>query len=209
MLSSQAPAAAAPVSRRMARGVRVHRHGHRRGYLHHDAVRAPTCRRAASCWRFGSSAAQCRSRARCASPRWRPLSRRRRRLLLSAPGVRRRRRVFVRLVALRRDPPGRWRCSHSRSATTRLVPRALRSGATTTMVDYLSPVYWLFLPALLVLRRRYPDTPRPSRVPGYLGAAVHREQPYGRGTCARGLAGVVVLGAGVRCALRFRARTRR
>ena len=39
------------------------------------------------------------------------------------------------------------------------------------MVDYLSPVYWLFLTlsgvALLVLRRRYPDAERPFRVPLY------------------------------------------
>ena len=44
-------------------------------------------------------------------------------------------------------------------------------GGFSTMVDYLSPVYWLFLAlsgaALFVLRRRYPDTPRPFRVPGY------------------------------------------
>ncbi len=40
-----------------------------------------------------------------------------------------------------------------------------------TMVDYLSPVYWLFLTlsgvAVLVLRRRYPDARRPFHVPGY------------------------------------------
>ena len=45
-----------------------------------------------------------------------------------------------------------------------------RSGFST-MVDYLSPVYWFFLAlsgaAVLVLRRRFPDAPRPFRVPGY------------------------------------------
>ena len=45
-----------------------------------------------------------------------------------------------------------------------------RSGFTT-MVDFLSPVYWFFLTlsgaALIVLRRRYPDAARPFRVPGY------------------------------------------
>jgi basic amino acid/polyamine antiporter, APA family len=44
-------------------------------------------------------------------------------------------------------------------------------GGFATMVDYLSPVYWLFLTlsggALLVLRRRYPDAERPFRVPLY------------------------------------------
>lgn len=45
-----------------------------------------------------------------------------------------------------------------------------RSGFST-MVDFLAPVYWLFLilsgAALIVLRRRAPDAPRPFRVPGY------------------------------------------
>ncbi len=45
-----------------------------------------------------------------------------------------------------------------------------RSGFAT-MVDFLSPVYWLFLTlsgaALIVLRRRFPAATRPFRVPGY------------------------------------------
>ncbi len=45
-----------------------------------------------------------------------------------------------------------------------------RSGFST-MVDYLSPVYWFFLTlsgaALFVLRRRFPGVARPFRVPGY------------------------------------------
>jgi APA family basic amino acid/polyamine antiporter len=48
---------------------------------------------------------------------------------------------------------------------------AYTRGGFATMVDYLSPVYWLFLTfsgiALLVLRRRYPNVPRPFRVPAY------------------------------------------
>jgi amino acid transporter len=48
---------------------------------------------------------------------------------------------------------------------------AITHGGFSTMVDYLSPVYWLFLTlsgvALLVLRRRQPDAPRPFRVPWY------------------------------------------
>ena len=48
---------------------------------------------------------------------------------------------------------------------------AYTRGGFATMVDYLSPVYWLFLTlsgvALFVLRRRYPDAERPFRVPLY------------------------------------------
>jgi amino acid transporter len=40
-----------------------------------------------------------------------------------------------------------------------------------TMVDYSSPVFWLFLTlsgfAVIVLRRRHPELPRPFRVPLY------------------------------------------
>ncbi|WP_422011960.1 APC family permease [Roseateles sp.] len=47
----------------------------------------------------------------------------------------------------------------------------LTRGGFATMVDYLSPVYWGFLTlsggALIVLRRREPDAPRPFRVPLY------------------------------------------
>ncbi len=56
-----------------------------------------------------------------------------------------------------------------------------RSGFAT-MVDFLSPVYWFFLTlsgaALIVLRRRFPDAPRPFRVPGYpwTGDRVHGVQ---------------------------------
>ncbi len=48
---------------------------------------------------------------------------------------------------------------------------AATRGGFATMVDYLSPVYWLFLTgsgvAVLVLRRRYPEAERPFRVPLY------------------------------------------
>jgi basic amino acid/polyamine antiporter, APA family len=48
---------------------------------------------------------------------------------------------------------------------------AYTRGGFSTMVDYLSPVYWLFLTlsgvSLLVLRRREPDARRPFHVPLY------------------------------------------
>jgi len=52
-----------------------------------------------------------------------------------------------------------------------VVLGAVTRGGFATMVDYLSPVYWLFLSlsgvSLFVLRRRLPAAPRPFRVPGY------------------------------------------
>jgi amino acid transporter len=52
-----------------------------------------------------------------------------------------------------------------------LVAFGSYASGVATMVDYLSPVYWLFLTlsgcALFVLRRRFPAAPRPFRVPGY------------------------------------------
>jgi amino acid transporter len=76
---------------------------------------------------------------------------------------------------------GRWHVARSTAApaivATACVALALvgfgiyTRGGFATMVDYLSPVYWLFLTlsgcALFVLRRRFPDVPRPFRVPGY------------------------------------------
>lgn len=48
---------------------------------------------------------------------------------------------------------------------------ALTRGGFSTMVDYLSPVYWAFLAlsgaAVIVLRQREPEVPRPFRVPLY------------------------------------------
>jgi amino acid transporter len=48
---------------------------------------------------------------------------------------------------------------------------AYTRGGFSTMVDFLSPVYWLFLTlsgvALIVLRRREPEASRPFRVPLY------------------------------------------
>ena len=99
---------------------------------------------------------------------------------------------------------------------------AYTRGGFATMVDYLSPVYWLFLTlsgiALLVLRRRYPDVPRPFRVPLYpwlplafiasSAYVLYSSLPYVR---AGAIAGVAVLAAGVALlsALRVGARLRR
>ena len=76
---------------------------------------------------------------------------------------------------------GRWHVARGTAApaivATACVALALvgfgayTRGGFATMVDYLSPVYWLFLTlsgcALFVLRRRFPDAPRPFRVPAY------------------------------------------
>ena len=85
---------------------------------------------------------------------------------------------------------------------------AYTRGGFATMVDYLSPVYWLFLTlsglALFVLRRRYPEAPRPFRVPLYpwvplafvvsSGYVLYSSVAYVR---AGAVAGVAVLAAGV------------
>jgi len=85
---------------------------------------------------------------------------------------------------------------------------AYTRGGFATMVDYLSPVYWLFLTlsgiALFVLRRRYPEAPRPFRVPWYpwvplafvasSGYVLYSSLAYAR---AGAVAGVAVLAAGV------------
>jgi len=61
-------------------------------------------------------------------------------------------------------------------ATSAVALALVALGAATrdgfsTMVDYLSPVYWFFLSlsgvALMALRRREPDVPRPFKVPLY------------------------------------------
>src|SRR6185369_16895181 len=48
---------------------------------------------------------------------------------------------------------------------------AYTRGGFSTMVDYLSPVYWLFMTlsgvALFVLRGKFPAVARPFRVPWY------------------------------------------
>lgn len=76
---------------------------------------------------------------------------------------------------------GRWNARRGTPAAAVLATSAVALllvafGAATrdgfsTMVDYLSPVYWFFLvlsgTALIVLRRREPDAPRPFKVPLY------------------------------------------
>ena len=76
---------------------------------------------------------------------------------------------------------GRWDASRGIPTRAILVQSALavvlvvfgtwtREGFTT-MVDYSSPVFWLFLTlsgvAVIVLRRTHPNVPRPFRVPFY------------------------------------------
>lgn len=76
---------------------------------------------------------------------------------------------------------GKWDASHSvpRRAIIAQAVVALcliAFGAATregfvTMVDYTAPVFWLFIGlsgvAVIILRRRQPDTPRPFKVPLY------------------------------------------
>lgn len=88
--------------------------------------------------------------------------------------------------AAARDLAAEWRLAHwnARRGTpsaavvaTSAVALALvglgdlTRGGFSTMVDYLSPVYWFFLTlsggALIVLRRREPERARPFRVPLY------------------------------------------
>ncbi len=96
---------------------------------------------------------------------------------------------------------------------------AYTRGGFATMVDYLSPVYWLFMTmsgiALLVLRRRYPDAPRPFRVPGYpwVPLAFIASSAYVLYSSLRyvrigAVAGVVVLAAGLALLVVLRLRDR-
>jgi amino acid transporter len=56
-------------------------------------------------------------------------------------------------------------------ALLQLVFGSLTLDGFKNMVDFMTPVYWFFLSlsalAVMVLRRRFPDAPRPFRVPGY------------------------------------------
>lgn len=85
---------------------------------------------------------------------------------------------------------------------------AYTRGGFSTMVDYLSPVYWSFLTlsgiALFVLRRRYPATPRPFRVPWYplvplvfIASSAHVLYSSLRYVRVGAVAGVAVLAVGV------------
>lgn len=88
--------------------------------------------------------------------------------------------------AAARDVAAEWRLAHwnarrgtpsaavvatSAVALLLVLLGDLTRGGFSTMVDYLSPVYWFFLTlsglALIVLRRREPSVPRHFRVPLY------------------------------------------
>ena len=99
-----------------------------------------------------------------------------------------------------------------------LVAFGSYASGVATMVDYLSPVYWLFLTlsgcALLVLRRRFPDAPRPFRVPGYplvplafvasSAYVLYSSLAYVRVGAIVGV-GVLLIGVALLAALRWRA----
>jgi amino acid transporter len=96
---------------------------------------------------------------------------------------------------------------------------AYTRGGFSTMVDYLSPVYWLFLTlsgiALFVLRRRFPAAPRPFRVPWYplvpgafiasSGYVLYSSLVYVRAGAVAGV-GVLLVGVLLLLGLRWRAR---
>jgi len=67
--------------------------------------------------------------------------------------------------------PRRWSGSLAVVALALVGLGTYTRGGFATMVDYLSPVYWLFLTlsgvALMILRRRHPEVRRPFRVPLY------------------------------------------
>jgi amino acid transporter len=95
-------------------------------------------------------------------------------------------------------------------------------GGFSTMVDYLAPVYWLFLTltgiGLLVLRRTFPDAQRPFRVPFYPYVplafiasslyVLYSSLAYVRVGAAVGIA-VMLVGVVLLLALRLLARRRR
>jgi amino acid transporter len=98
----------------------------------------------------------------------------------------------------------------------------LTRGGFSTMVDYLSPVYWLFLTlsgmALFVLRRRHAETPRPFRVPWYPLVplvfvasslyVLYSSLAYVRVGALAGV-GVLALGGALLAVLRFDAKSKR
>jgi amino acid transporter len=120
---------------------------------------------------------------------------------------------------------GRWHIARGTPAPA-IVATAMLSLAlvgfgsyfsgVATMVDYLSPVYWLFLTlsgcALFVLRLRFPAAPRPFRVPGYpyvplafvasSAYVLYSSLVYVRVGAVVGV-GVLVLGGVLLAALRF------
>jgi amino acid transporter len=85
---------------------------------------------------------------------------------------------------------------------------AIERGGFKTMIDYVTPVYWFFLVlsgiAVIVLRRRDPDRPRPFKVPLYpwlpllfclsSGYLLYSSVAYVR---TGAMVGVAVLAAGV------------
>lgn len=72
---------------------------------------------------------------------------------------------------VRRGTPAQAMIAMGGVALALIAGSSLTHSGFTAMVDYLAPVYWFFLAlsalAVIVLRRRYPDIPRPFRVPGY------------------------------------------
>ena len=70
-----------------------------------------------------------------------------------------------------RGVPARAVLAESGFAMILVVAGAFATSGFNAMVAYMTPVYWLFIMAsmgaLMILRRRFPDTPRPVKTPLY------------------------------------------
>jgi amino acid transporter len=70
-----------------------------------------------------------------------------------------------------RGVPGRAVLAEGAVAMLLIVAGSFAASGFSAMVDYMTPVYWAFMAmsigAMMILRRRFPDAPRPVRTPLY------------------------------------------
>jgi amino acid transporter len=119
-----------------------------------------------------------------------------------------------------RGAPSRAVLAEGAVAMALVVLGGFTASGFNAMVDYMTPVYWLFMSlsigALMILRRRYPDAPRPVRTPLYpLFPAVFLAislYMFGASLVELGIGalfGAAVMAAGLGLVLLPRARSRR